>query len=68
MGLKRLALQFGTHLFVQTPNHRISLLVSHEGPEGRTAEKRRLVDGDHGSDRLRWLDLRAKKDEIAFGE
>jgi hypothetical protein len=39
MGLKRLGLQFGTHLFVQTPNHRISLLVSHEVPEGRTTEK-----------------------------
>jgi hypothetical protein len=68
MGLKRLALQFGAHLFLQTPNYRISLLVGHEIPKGRATEKGRLVVADHGSDELRWLDLRAKKDEIAFGE
>jgi len=39
MGLKRLALQLGAHLFVQTPNHRISLLVGHEIPERRATEK-----------------------------
>jgi hypothetical protein len=39
VGLEQLALQFRAHLFVQTPNHRISLLVGHEVPKGRTTEK-----------------------------
>ena len=39
MGLKRLALQFGAHLFLQTPNHGISLLVGHEVPKSRATEK-----------------------------
>lgn len=52
MGLKRLALQFGAHLLVQTPHHWVRLLVGHEVPKGRTTEKGRLVVADHGSERL----------------
>ena len=61
MGLKRLALQFGAHLFMQTPNHRISLLVGHEVPKGRATEKGRLVVADHGSEWLLWIDHHPKK-------
>ena len=39
MRIKGLALQFGTHLFVETPNHWVRLLVGHEVPEGRATEK-----------------------------
>jgi len=39
MGLKRLALQFGAHLLVQTPHHWVRLLVGHEVPVSRLPRK-----------------------------
>jgi hypothetical protein len=61
MGLKRLALQFGANLFVQTPNHWVRLLVGHEVPESRAAEKGTLIVAGHGLEWLLWIDHHPKK-------
>jgi hypothetical protein len=61
MGIKGLASQLGTHLFIQPTHHRIRLLVGHEVPEGRATKKGGLIVAGHGSDWLRWVDHHRKK-------